>query len=158
MSAPVFLCPFAHNHETKGGDHDMENLNWKRIAGAYLLSFAVSLGSMAALAMGFAALIAGGKLPDGTIQYGAMTAVLSGSLLGVVIGKAKLGQGSLPVCIGVSVTNFLGLILLGWLLFGKVTDGILPTALLSLCGGMIVGLLGKNGSSRPKYKVSKIRL
>ena len=109
------------------------------------------------LACLFAALVAAEHLPETGLAYGAMLAVFVGSGVSAAVSRGKIRSWRLLMCLGAGAVFFLAMILLGWMLFGSVRSGILPTGALCLGSGLIVGLFGKKGNGGAKYKVPKMR-
>lgn len=140
----------------KGMDN-MEVYNWKKIAGAYIVSLALGLAVSAGVAVVFAALVSSQQLPEECLGYGGLLAVLLGAGSAALISGSKIRTLRIPVCVGGGTVFLLGLLLMGWLLFGRIGGGFLPTAGLCLGGGLAVGLLGRKGNGKPKYKVPKMR-
>ena len=136
----------------------MEKMNWKKAAGRYLLSAGFGLGVTVVAAMVFAYLVAGQVLPQSAMGWGAMVPVILGSAVSAVLWVMKYGGWSLVFCLGAGMVYLLGLTICGLVLFGKLGNGFLPTAALSLGSAMAVGLLGKRGGRKPAYRVPKLRV
>lgn len=126
------------------------------MASGYALSLLIGLMITAGIAMVFAALVGQELLGENTLGYGAMAAVFAGSCVAGIVAAVKIDLPKLVATAGSGLVLWLGLMLCGWLFFGKLGSGILPTAAICLGGALLVGLMGQKGSRKPKYKVPKV--
>ncbi len=133
----------------------MGNYHWKSMVTGYLVSLITGMCVSLGVAMVFAALIGKEVLGEGAKGYGAMISVFAGSMVAGVVSCVKIDYSKLVICASSGILFWLTLMLWGWLIFGNVTGGILPTAGICLGGALLVCLLGRKGSGKPKYKVPK---
>ena len=133
----------------------MGNYHWKSMVTGYLVSLMAGMCVSLGTAMIFAVLIGKEVLGEGAVGYGAMISVFAGSMVAGVVSCQKMDLPRLAICVSSGALYWLTLMLWGWLIFGNVTGGILPTAGICLGGALLVCILGRKGSGKPKYKVPK---
>lgn len=136
----------------------MNKMDWKKSVAVYFLALGMGLLVAVGLALGCAFLIAGEMLPEQSMGYCAMASVFCGAVATAVIAVGRIKTMRLPVCVVAGAVFLIGLVLVGLVLFGRLNGGILPTAALCLGSSVVVGLFGRKGSGKPKYRLEKMRI
>ena len=121
------------------------------------LALGTGIGLIVTLVMAAlgAYLVLGGKLPEKSIGYISMAALLASSALGAIIAATRIKRRWMIVCLSVGTIYYF--VLLGWtaLFFGGQYQGLGITALLVLIGCGAVGLIGlrkEKGSAKRHRK------
>lgn len=108
------------------------------LCGGVGLSFALCCGLMAI----FAALVAGGKLPEDAMSRLCGAALLAGCLGGGICAAVLLGRRTLPAALAVSGGTVLVWLVVGQGMFGGWSPGALPGCLLwAGLGALLAALL-----------------
>ncbi len=107
-------------------------------------------------------LLAGEKIPESGIGYGAMTILLIGSLFGAITAALLVKHRKLLVCMTVGLLYLAVLLLINGLAFGGNLTGLWVTVLLILGGASAAGLITarqgkgvKKGKLPPMVKMYK---
>ena len=119
-----------------------------------VMGIAVSLGMVLLSAATLGWLVLGGRIPEESLGYGVMVALLLSSLVGCLSAWKSIGHRRLLVT-GISAAGFFAALLLTGLLFGGLRQGIGITGIMIGLGGgisFIPALLGnKSGGKKRRY-------
>lgn len=121
------------------------------------LGAAVSLGITVLLSAATAWAILSGKLPEDSVGYCAMAILLVSSMAGAFTSIGKIKRRRFQMGLASGAIYFASLLAATALFFGGIYDGIGVTALMILCGSVLVILLGPGGQNRAGCRKRKKR-
>lgn len=121
------------------------------------LGLLVSLGITVALSALAAWLILGGRIPENGVGYCAMVILLLASASGTAVAISKIRRLRLQMGLISGGLYFAALLAVTALFFGGIYDGVGVTALMIMCGSMLVILLGPGKQNRAGCRKRKIR-
>ncbi len=125
---------------------------------ALVQALMLSIGASVLIAMLTAWLVCQNVIAEYATDYGAMLALLIGSIVSSAVLAGK-GKGMrLWLCIGGAVLYLLVMALGSVLLFDGVTDGFLATAAVVFAGSMVANLLRFRRNKQPKFRVPRSRI
>ena len=119
-----------------------------------LLGMLVTLTGAAVTAF----LISAQKIPVDGIGDAAMLTILLASATAALIVSAKAQGLRIVMCLAGGGVYFLGLLCCGAVLFDGVRGGVFPSFAVTMCGSILIWLLGVKGGRKQKYKVPKMRI
>lgn len=102
-----------------------------------------------------AAMIAGEKIDESTIGYGAAAAIALGAMIGAITASRRAKEKRLIVCLIVGAGLYLVLLCAGMLFFDGQFHSLGVTALLTIgcsCGAGLLGLSGKKHTAHGKIR------
>lgn len=121
------------------------------------LGLLASMSVTAVLSAASAGLILGGRMPEDSVGYCAMVILLLSSIAGAVTATGKIKRRRFQMGLISGGLYFAALLAVTALFFGGIYDGIGVTALMILCGCMLVILLVPGGQNRAGCRKRKMR-
>ena len=121
------------------------------------LGLVVSLGLTAVLSAASAWLILGGGLAEDSVGYCAMVILLASSAAGAATATGRIKRLRFQMGMVSGGLYFAALLAATAMYFGGFYDGVGVTALMILCGSLLVILLAPGGQNRAGCRKRKIR-